>query len=86
MVAFIIALLFAAGQIFLTEKLIHYVNIRDKGNTFKFFAIKFLLYGVAVGLTVLKFVWHLGMLICGFVVGASVSAILLFVYRTIYKK
>lgn len=86
MLAFIIALLFGIGQILLTEKLIKYVNCYEKKSIFKFFAIKFALYGIGIGIVVLKFVWYLGAIICGFVVGCSVSAILLFIYRTIYKK
>ena len=86
MLAFIIAMLFAAGQVFLTEQLIVGFNQRENQKIILFIAVKMLLYGIGVGIVVLKFVWHLGPVLCGFIAGVPITAIVLFVYKTIYKK
>ena len=85
MLAFVIALLFGAGQVLLTEQLIYAFNKRDGKKILLFFCAKFLTYAICIGLVVLKFVWHLSMALCGFVVGVPITAIALFVYKTIYK-
>lgn len=86
MFAFIIALFFGAGQIFLTEQLIKHFNTRDNKKILLFFGGKFILYAIAIGIVVLKFVWHIGMFLCGIAVSVPLTAIALFVYKTIYKK
>lgn len=83
---FILALLFGVGQVLLTEQLIYAFNKRETKRIFMFFGAKFFGYAVGIGLIVLKFVWHIGLVFCGFVVGVPVAAIGLFVYKTIYKK
>lgn len=86
MLAFIIAAAFGVGQVLLTEQLIYAFNKRDGKKILLFFAAKFLAYGVGIGIMVLKFVWHLSMALCGFAVGVPIAAIILFVYKTIYRK
>ncbi len=86
MLAFLIALLFAVGQILLTEQLIYAVKNQDKQRLFAFLAAKFVLYGIGIGLTVVKGFWHLDMLFCGFVSGAPLMALGLYIYRAILKK
>ena len=86
MLAFIIAAAFGVGQVFLTEQLIYAFNKRDSKKILLFFTAKFLAYGIGIGVVVLKFVWHLSMALCGFAVGVPIAAIVLFIYKTIYKK
>ncbi len=86
MLAFIIALIFAVGQVLLTEQLIYAFNKRNSKKILLFFSAKFLLYGVGIGVVVLKFVWHISLILCGFATGVPITAIGLFVYKTIYKK
>lgn len=86
MLAFIIAAAFGVGQVFLTEQLIYAFNKRDSKKILLFFGAKFLAYGIGIGLVVLKFVWHISLLLCGFAVGVPITAIGLFIYKTIYKK
>ena len=86
MLSFIISALFGAGQILLTEQLVLAVNVRDSKKIFLFFAVKVLLYTLGIGLLVTKFVWHLSLVLCGFIIGVPITAIALFVYKTIYKK
>ncbi len=86
MSAFIIALLFGVGQVLLTEQLVKAVNCRDSKKILIFFGAKFLAYAIGIGLVVLKFVWHISLILCGFAVGVPITAIALFVYKTIYKK
>ncbi len=86
MLAFLIALLFGCGQVFLTEQLIYAFNKREGKKILLFFGAKFLTYAIGIGLVVLKFVWHIGLVLCGFAVGVPITAIGLFVYKTIYKK
>ncbi len=83
---FIIALLFGVGQVFLSDQLIIAVNERCGKKIILFFLVKFLLYGLGIGLLVLKFIWQFGMALSGFVVGVPITAIGLFVYKTMYKK
>ena len=85
MVAFILALLFGIGQVFLTEQLIYAFNKRESKKILLFFGAKFLAYAIGIGLVVLEFVWHIGLAFCGFAVGVPITAIALFVYKTIYK-
>ena len=86
MLAFIIAFAFAVGQVCLTEQLVCAFNKRESKKIMLFFGAKFLAYAIGIGLVVLKFVWHIGLVLCGFAAGVPVAAIGLFVYRTIYKK
>ena len=86
MLAFIIALLFGAGQVYLTSKLIDAFNKRNSKKILLFFFAKFLSYAIGIGVVVLKFVWHISLIFCGFAVGVPITAIVLFVYKTIYKK
>lgn len=83
---FILALLFGAGQVLLTEQLIYAFNKRETKRIWLFFGAKFLSYAIGIGIVVLKLVWHIGIIICGFAVGVPIAAIGLFVYKTIYKK
>ena len=85
MLAFIIALLFGAGQVYLTSKLIDAFNRINSKKILLFFFAKFLSYAIGIGVVVLKFVWHIGLAFCGFAVGVPITAIALFVYKTIYK-
>lgn len=86
MLAFIIAMLFGGCQMLLTEQLIYAFNKRDSKKILLFFGAKFLLYAIGIGIVVLNFVWHISLLLCGFAVGVPITAIGLFVYKTIYKK
>lgn len=86
MLIFIIFMLLGAGQVLLTEQLAYAVRVRDGKRTFMFFGIKFLLYAVSIGIIISFFVWDLSLVMCGFIVGVPVSAIGLFVYKTIYKR
>lgn len=86
MLAFITALIFGAAQAVLTERLIFAFVEKDTKKTFMFLGIKLLAYIIAIGLVMLKFVWYISMIICGFAVGVPIAAMALFVYDTIYKK
>ncbi|MBR5472892.1 MAG: hypothetical protein IKU82_02765 [Clostridia bacterium] len=86
MTRFIVALLFGAGQICLTEQLIYAFNKRDGKKTLLFFAAKFLAYAIGVGFVILKDILNINYFVYGFVVGIPLAAIALFVYKTIYKK
>ncbi len=86
MLAFIIALLFGAGQVYLTSQLIDAFNKRNSKKILLFFSAKFLSYAIGIGVVVLKFVWHISLILYGFAVGVPITAIALFVYKTIYKK
>lgn len=86
MLAFTIALLFGGCQVLLTEQLIYAFNERDSKKILLFFGAKFLAYSIGIGIVVLKFVWHISLILCGFVVGVPITAIGLFVYKTIYRK
>lgn len=86
MLAFIIAMLFGGCQVLLTEQLIYAFNKRDSKKILLFFGAKFLLYAIGIGIVVLNFVWHISLILCGFAVGVPITAIVLFVYKTIYKK
>lgn len=86
MLVFIISVIIGAGQILLTEQLIYAFGKRDFKKILLFFGSKFLLYGISIGVLVIKFVWHIGMAFCGFVVGVPIAVVVLFVYKTIYKK
>lgn len=86
MLAFLIALLFGGCQVYLTSLLIDAFNKRQAKKILLFFGAKFLAYAVGIGLVVLKFVWHISLLLCGFAVGVPITAIGLFIYKTIYKK
>lgn len=86
MLAFVIALLFGAGQVLLTEQLIYAFNKREGKKIWLFFGAKFLSYGIGIGIVVLKHLLNISFYICGFVVGVPITAIGLFVYKTIYKK
>ncbi len=86
MLTFIMAALCGVAQVWLTEKLIKAFNVRDSKKIALFVAAKFLLYAVGIGLLVTKFVWQLGLALCGFMAAVPVTAIALFVYKTIYKK
>lgn len=86
MLAFIIALLFGAGQVLLTEQLIYAFNKRNSKNILLFFGAKLLAYAIGIGVVVLKFVWHISLVLCGFIVGVPIAAIVLFVFKTVYKK
>lgn len=86
MLAFIIALLFGAVQVYLTSQLIDAFNKRSSKKILLFFGTKFLLYAIGIGVVVLKFVWHISFILCGFAVGVPIAAIVLFVYKTVYKK
>ncbi len=86
MLAFIIALLFGAGQVLLTEQLIYAFNKRNSKKILLFFGAKLLAYAIGIGVVVLKFVWHISLVLCGFIVGVPIAAIVLFVFKTVYKK
>lgn len=86
MLAFILALIFGSCQVLLTEQLIYAVNKRDGKRVLRFLGAKFLSYGIGIAVVVLNFVWHISLLLCGFAVGVPITAIGLFVYKTIYKK
>lgn len=86
MLAFIIAGLCGVAQVLLTDKLVKAFNVRDGKKIALFFAAKFLLYAVGIGLLVTKYVWQLSLVICGFIAAVPITAIALFVYKTIYKK
>ena len=86
MLAFIIAMLFGGCQMLLTEQLIYAFNKRNSKKILLFFFAKFLSYAIGIGVVVLKFVWHISLIFCGFAVGVPITAIVLFVYKTIYKK
>ncbi len=86
MSAFIISALFGAVQVLFTSVLVKAFDTRESKKILLFFIVKFLLYGVGIGLLIIKFVWHIGLVICGFAVGVPITAIILFIYRTMYKK
>ena len=85
MLAFVVALLFGAGQVYLTERLAKAFSTRNGKNILLFFAAKFLLYALGVGLVVLKFVWFIGMAFAGLIVGASLATVALVLYRSTHK-
>ncbi len=86
MLAFIVALLFGAGQVYLTAQLIDAFNKRNSKKILLFFGAKLLAYAIGIGVVVLKFVWHISLVLCGFIAGVPVMALGLFTYKTIYKK
>lgn len=86
MLVFIIAMLLGVGQVLITEQLNYAFNQRNSKKILIFLLSKFLLYAIGIGLLIIKFVWHLGLAFCGFAVGVPITAIALFVYKTIYKK
>lgn len=86
MPAFILALVFGIVQVCLTDQLIKSFNTRNSKKIMVFFAIKFFSYAFAIGFAVMKFIWQISMLFCGFTVGVPLAAITLFVYKMIYKK
>lgn len=86
MLAFIIAFLFGAAQVWLTKQLIFAFNDKNAKKTFMLLGAKFAGYVFAVGITVLCFVWYISAIICGFAVGVPIAAIALFVYNAVYKK
>ena len=86
MFAFILSAGFGVCQVLMTEQLIYAVNTRNSKRSAAFIAVKILLYALAIGLVTAEFVWHLSFIICGFVASIPVTALALFVLRTIYKK
>ncbi|MBQ6885280.1 MAG: hypothetical protein IJN56_06045 [Clostridia bacterium] len=83
---FVLALLFGVGQVLLTWQLVIATEKRFGKRIFLFSAIKFLLYGVGIGLLIFKHIWDFNAVMCGFVVGVPITAIGLFVYKTFFKK
>ncbi len=83
---FILALIFGAGQVCLTEQLIKAFATRSSKKILLFFGSKFVLYALGIALVIFKYVWNIGMAISGFAVGVPITAIVLFVYKTIYKR
>lgn len=83
---FLLALIFGAGQVCLTEQLIKAFGTRNGKRILLFFGIKFALYALGIALVIFKYVWNIGMAVSGFAVGVPITAIALFVYKTIYKK
>ena len=86
MLAFIISALVGAAQVLLTEQLVKAFNVRNGKKIALFFAAKLLLYAIGIGLLVIKFIWNLTYVLCGFIAAVPITAIVLFVCRTIYKK
>ncbi len=86
MVAFIVSFLFATAQVFLLKKLMYCITSGNKKGSFRFFALKFLLYGVGLGLFVFKYLKYAMLCACGFAAGMPLTAILIFLYDTVIKK
>lgn len=86
MSSFVIAFIFAVGQVLLTEQLIRNYENKDKKNSAIFFGAKFLAYGIGVGLVIFKYIWDLSSIFCGFIAGVPIAIIGLFLYKKIYKK
>lgn len=85
MLAFVLSFLFGVGQVCLTERLISAFNKKDAKKSLVFFAVKILAYAIGIGVIVLNFVWHIGLVLCGFAAGVPIAAIGLFVCETLYK-
>lgn len=83
---FVLALIFGVCQVLLTERLIMAVGSKNGKKILLFSGAKFLLYALGVGLLVLKYIWYFGMAISGFLAAVPITAIVLFVYKTMYKK
>lgn len=75
---FFLSFVFGAAQACLTERLVKAFEIRNNKNILLFFAIKFILYAIGIGFVIFKYVWHLGVVFCGFVVGVPIAAIAIF--------
>lgn len=86
MSSFVIAFIFAACQVLMTEQLIKNYENKDKKKTAVFFGAKFLTYGIGVGLVIFKYVWDFLSIFCGFIAGVPIAIIGLFLYKKIYRK
>lgn len=86
MSSFVVAFIFAIGQILLTEQLIKSFEQQDKKKTAIFFGVKFGTYGIGAALVIFKYIFDLSSIFCGFLAGVPIAIIALFAYKAIYKK
>lgn len=86
MIALCISFLFAALQTILLKKLMFYITAGKKSKSFSTFFIKFVLYGVAIGIFMFKYMKYATYCLCGFAAGMPLTAITLFVYYSFFKK
>ncbi len=83
---FILALLFGVGQVILTAQLIYFFNKKENKKLLMFLGLKFVLYMIGIALVIFAFIWNIGMAIGGFLAGVSITAIAIYIYKTMYKK
>ena len=86
MSSFVIAFLFAIGQVMLTEQMIKSYENKEKIKTGVFFGAKFTAYGIGIALVIFKYIWDFLSVFCGFIAGAPIAIIGLFLYKKIYRK
>lgn len=86
MTAFIVAVFFGILQTFLLNGLVGAVTSGNQKKMLLFLLVKFVTYGVAIALMMFKFFDYYLYCFCGFAAGMPLSAVLLFIYKTFFKK
>ena len=86
LLAFIIAMLFGAVQMFLLSILLRSVTSGNTKEVIKALLVKLVLYAVAVALLLLKFPESIITCACGYAAGLPLSAVVYFIYLSFFKK
>lgn len=86
LLAFIIAMLFGAVQMFLLSILLRSVTSGNTKEVIKVLLVKLVLYAVAVALLLLKFPESIINCACGYAAGLPLSAVVYFIYLSFFKK
>lgn len=86
MSAFFISFLFAVIQVFLLKFLMDSVRQGSKRRFFRYFTLKFLLYGVSIAYFLFDFLKYAIYCFCGFIIGYPLAVIAFYIYYTFIKK
>ena len=86
MLAFIIAMIFGAAQMFLLSILLRSVTSGNTKEVIKALVVKLVLYAAAIALLLLKFPESIINCACGYAAGLPISAVIYFIYLSFFKK
>lgn len=82
---FYISMLFGSFEIALLWIMLHAVKIRQRFLSFVFLAVKFASYGMASALLMLEYFTFLPICLLGFLCGAALSAVAVFIIKALFK-
>ena len=82
---FLVSMLFGGLQTFLLRRLMLAVTAGERKQTLKLVLIKFLCYGAAIALLVMKLLKYVMYCLCGFAAGMPISAFVMFIYLAFFK-